>query len=200
MPILKSLDIYGSVMGLTFRNLRKSPGLMLPLLYLALIELFGIAIIYYSVQWPLNLVLAQPIRAFYHEISLHYPFNLVVLLQIFNKWESFTEVVFGSLLAGMTISMYNQLTKNMTIRFGKNFNIVFNRYLRLLGYGLLLFMIIYGFSSFTEYLRNEILKNNNGFFWNMGVIKWSLIVAVLNFIFYLVIQTLFLYVPITKTK
>ena len=196
MPILKSLNIYGSVMGLTFRNLRKSPGLMLPLFYLALIELVGIAIIYYSVQWPLNLVLAQPIKAFYGEISLHYPFNLVALLKIFNKYESFTEIIFGSLLAGMTISMYNQMTKNMTIRFGKNFNIAFNRYLRLLGYSLFLFIIIYGFSSATEYLRNMVLKNNDGYFLGMGAIKWSLIVAVVNFIFYLVIQILFLYVPI----
>ncbi len=195
MPILKSLDIYGSVMGLTFKNLRKFPGLLLPLFYLALIELVGLAIIYYSVQWPLNLVLAQPIKAFYGEISLHYPFNLVALLQIFNKWESFTEVVFGSLLAGMTISMYNQMTRNMTIRFGKNFNIVFNRYLRLLGYSLLIFVLVYGFSSSTEYFRTEILKKNNGYFWHMGVLKWSLVVAVLNYIFYIAVQTVFLYLP-----
>lgn len=196
MPIIKSMKIYSSVVKATFQNLRKNPSLFKPFLYLSLIELLGLALIYYAPQPPVSLVLAQPIRAFYGEPALHYPGHLLVLPQIFRIWQIIAGVIFGSLLTGITISMYNQEAKGMSLRFGKNFKIAFNRYFPLLAYTLVTFIVIYLIEHFSGKLVASRLVAGQGYFLKMGQIKWSVVLAVFNLLFSVGIETLLMYVPV----
>ncbi len=196
MPIIKSMKIYSSVVRATFQNLRKHPSLFKPFLYLAFIEMAGLALLFYSPQWPVSLVLAQPIRAFYGEAALHYPGHLLALPQIFRIWQIIAGVIFGSLLTGIAISMYNQEAKGMSLRFGKNFKIAFNRYLPLLAYTLVTFIIIYLVEHFSGIFIKDRLVAGKGYFLKMGQIKWGVGLAVFNILFSVGIETLLMYVPV----
>lgn len=190
------MKIYGSIVKATFQNLRKKPSLFKPFLYLSLIELLGLMVIYWAPQPPVSLVLGQPIRAFYGEAALHYPSHLLVLPQIFRIWQIIAGVVFGSLLTGIAISMYNQEAKGMSMRFGKNFKITFNRYLPLLAYTLVTFIIIYLVEHFSGNFIKGRLEAGSGYFLKMGQIKWSVVLAFFNLCFSIAIETLFMYVPV----
>ncbi len=196
MPIIKSMKIYSSVVKATFQNLRKKPSLFKPFLYLSLIELLGMAVIYFAPQWPVSLVLAQPIRAFYGEAALHYPGHLLALPQIFRIWQIISGVIFGALLTGIAISMYNQEAKGMSLRFGKNFKIAFNRYLPLLAYTLVTFIVIYLVEHFSGRIIASRLVDGKGYFLKMGQIKWSVGLAVFNLMFSVGIETLLMYTPV----
>ncbi|MDD5492049.1 MAG: hypothetical protein PHV60_05140 [bacterium] len=196
MSIIKSMKIYGSVVKATFQNLRKYPSLFKPFLYLGLIELLGLIVLYLAPQPPVSLVLAQPIRAFYREAALHYPSHLLVLPQIFRIWQIIAGVLFGSLLTGIAISMYNQEAKGMSMRFGKNFKIAFNRYLPLLAYTLVTFIIIYLVEHFSGNFIKSRLEAGNGYFLKMGQLRWSVGLAFFNLVFSIAIETLFMYAPV----
>lgn len=190
------MQIYGSVIKATFQNLRKNPSLFKPFLYLAIIEMAGLALIFYAPQWPVNLVLGQPIKAFYGEAALHYPTHLLYLSAAFRIWQIFAGVLFGSVLTGIAISMYNQEAKGMSLRFGKNFKIAFNRYLPLLGYTLVTFIIIYLVEHFSGLFIKDRLTAGQGYFLKMGQIKWGVGLAVFNILFSIAVETLFIYAPV----
>jgi len=190
------MKIYSSVVKATFQNLRKKPSLYKPFFYLGLIELLGMLVIYFSPQQPVSLVLGQPIKAFYGEAALHYPSHLLILPQIFRIWQIIAGVVFGSLLTGIAISMYNQEAKGMSMRFGKNFKIAFNRYLPLLAYTLVTVIIIYLVEHFSGNFIKGRLEDGRGYFLKMGQIKWSVGLAVFNLFFSIALETLFMYSPV----
>lgn len=196
MAIVKSLRIYRSVMGMTFKNLFKFPSLFKAFLCLALLETLGLVIVYYSPQWPVNQVLAQPIRAFFGEPALHYPYNLMALPRIFRVWQIFVDIFFGSILTGIVVSMYNQHSKKMSLRFGKNFKIAFNRYLPLLAYSMIVFIVIYLVEHFSGIFIRDRLIAGKGYFLKLGQIKWGIIIAVFNLLFSMAIEILWIYVPI----
>lgn len=190
------MKIYGSVVKATFQTLRKNPSLFKPFLYLAFIEMAGLALIFYAPQWPVSLILAQPIRAFYGEAALHFPAHLLYLPREFFFWQVTASVLFGSLLTGIAISMYNQESKGMSLRFGKNFKIAFNRYLPLLAYTLVTVILIYLVKHFSELFIKDRLIAGQGYFLKMGQIKWLVGSAVFNLIFSIAVQTLLIYSPI----
>ncbi|MBI5555611.1 MAG: hypothetical protein HY920_07165 [Elusimicrobia bacterium] len=196
MPIIKSMQIYGSVVKATFQNLRQHPSLFKPFLYLAFIEMAGLALIFYAPQWPVSLVLGQPIRAFYGEAAMHYPTHLLILPPAFRLWQIVAGVLFGSLLTGIAMSMYNQKAKGMSLRFGKNFKIAINRYLPLLAYTLVTFIIIYLVEHFSGIFIKDRLTAGQGYFLKMGQIKWGMGLAVFNILFSIAVETLFLYAPL----
>lgn len=196
MPFIKSLKIYRSVTGLAFSQMWKQPRLLTPFFYLALLNFAGLAIIYYSPQWPFSLALAKPIRAFYSESALHYPYNLAYLPEIFRGWRMFAEILFASILTGTTISMYNQFSKNMSLRFGKNFRIAFNRYLALVLFTLLVVIPPYLLNRFLVYFVAERMRENSGFFLHMGRLKWMITLGGTNLLANLSLMTLFVYVPV----
>ncbi len=190
------MKIYGSVMRATFQNLRKNPSLFKPILFYSLLDIAALAIIYYAPQWPLNLALGQPIRAFYGEAALHYPTHLLVVPKIFSHWQMFNGVLFGSLLVGICISMYNQKAKGMSLRFGKNFKIAFNRYLPLLAYSLVVAIVIFLVEHFSGLFIKDRLIAGKGYFLKMGQIRWSVALILFYRTFYVIVQTLLIYVPV----
>lgn len=196
MQLIKSLEVYKSVTGLVFKQLWKKPKLLTPFFYLAVANFAGLAIIYYSPQWPFNLALAAPIKVFYSEAALHYPYNLKYLPEIFRVWRMFAEMVFASILTGITISMYNQYSKKMSLRFGKNFKIAFNRYLSLVLFTFLIVTPPYILNRFLAYIIAGRLHENSGFFLHMGWIKWMITLGGINFLANLILMTLFVYVPV----
>ena len=196
MLFIRSLKIYRSVTGLALKHLWSQPRLFTPFLYLAVINFAGLALIYYSPQWPVNLLLAAPIRAFYGEAALHYPYNLEYLPQIFRSWRLVTEIVCASLLTGVTISMYNQYSKKMSLRFGKNFKISFNRYAALVLFSFLIVAPPYILNRSLIYFISDRLHENSGFFLHMGRIKWLVAMGGINLLANLCLETLLLYVPV----
>jgi hypothetical protein len=189
MTYIKSLRIYKSVTNLALQQLWKQPKLMTPFFYFALINFAGLVIIYYSPQWPFNLVLGPPIRAFYNESALHYPYNLAYLPQIYHGWRMFTEIVFASILAGITISMYAQHSKNMSLRFSKNYKIAFNRYFALVLFSFLIIIPPYILNRFLVYFIAEKLYIHNR-------VMWMLALGGINFLANLALLITFVYVPV----
>lgn len=197
MTFVKNMQIYSTVIKATFQSWRKYPALFKPFLCLLLLEILGLVLIYYSPQQPVHLVLGQPIRAFYGEAALHYPYNLVMLPRIFSRFRLFGIVFFDCLFTGIAISMYNQQSKKMSMRFGKNFKIAFNRYWSLLSYSLVVTLPLYLAGYIPKILVEGKLIDGEGYFLGMGQFRWSVVLLFFNLVIQVVWQTLLIYTPIT---
>ncbi|MFH1074035.1 MAG: hypothetical protein V1752_03005, partial [Candidatus Firestonebacteria bacterium] len=136
------------------------------------------------------------IRAFYTETALHYPDNLVMLPKMFHVFQIAVGIIFGSLLNGAAISIYNQRLKKMSTRFDKNLKIAFNHYLPLFTYAAAVFVIIYAFERYSGTFINSMLSKNNGYFLKMGQLKWNVILTGSNIGLGILVETLLIYVPV----
>ncbi|MDD5258535.1 MAG: hypothetical protein PHD29_01045 [bacterium] len=196
MTFIKNLQIYGSIIKATLQSWRKYPELFKPFLCLMLLEILGLALLYYSPQQPVSLLLGPPIRAFYGEAALHYPYNLAMLPRIFSRWQLFTILFFDCLFTGIAISMYNQKSKNKSMRFGKNFKIAVNRYWPLLGYSIAVTLPLYLAGYILKILIEDKLIAGQGYLLGMGQFKWSMSMLVFNLCIQVFWQTLLIYIPI----
>jgi hypothetical protein len=193
---MKNFKLYTSSIRLTLQDLKDMPVLYKPFLYLAVIELIGLVLFYFSAQYPFKIIFAPFIKSFYGEAVLHYPYDLVILPKVFRLWQVSAGIIFGSLLAGITISMYNQQAKNMAVRFNNNFKIAFRRYSSLFVYTAAVFILIYGVDHYSKSLISTLLLENKGYFLKMGQLKWGIILQLGNFLFNVLVKAAFIYVPI----
>lgn len=196
MSFMRSIQLYGSILKVSLWNLRKRPFLFKPFFYLALVEFFGLICIYFAPQWPLRILMEKPLKAFFGERALHFPFNLLVLPVVFRKWQAFASVFFGSLFTGVAISMLNQKEKKMSHRFMLNLKIAFHRYFSLLAYGAVIFLLIFLFERYTGEFVRDMLAQHKGYFLKMGQIKWGVVLISLNVLFNIMIEVFLLYVPV----
>jgi len=84
---------------LTVLQLVKSrPKLFMPFIIFAVIDLSFLLIIYVVSQQPFNAVLTPPIKAFWGEKFLHYPYNFLLIPKLASMSRNFLSCVIGALL------------------------------------------------------------------------------------------------------
>lgn len=127
---------------LTFGLFKQNPRVLIPFVLVGLFDLSILLLIYLAPRPPLSALLAPPIRAFWGERFLHYPFNLLLIPRLFDYGHTISTAFMGVLMTGAAIGMLKQAKE------GHKPNILFNlvkslrMYLRLLVIWLVMFGLV----------------------------------------------------------
>lgn len=108
MNIIRQIKNLWAVLLRGFTILRSTPQVVVPYLYLVLFHGILLAVLFLIPRPPLSSVLGPIIRAFWGEQSLHYPYNLTALPQIYSMAKNLVDMTAGVLCAGIMISMISQ--------------------------------------------------------------------------------------------
>lgn len=127
----------------TLKILRQNRNIFLPFIIVGLSDVFLLFIIYLAPRPPLSALLAPPIRAFWGERFLHYPFNLLLIPRLFDYGHTISTAFIGVLMTGAAIGMLKQAKE------GRNPKILFNlvKSLRLYLRLLIIWLVMFGLVS-----------------------------------------------------
>jgi len=161
----------------TFIILGRYPQMFLPFLLVGIFSGIALYILYLSPQRPINLLLAPPIRAFFGEKFLHYPYNLYLLPKLYYYAHIFIGATLGILMNATACFMLKDIYyKKREPRILANSFFSLKRYLSLLGIWVIIFFLSY------SWLRVMKIKGEN-----------SLFFSILSFLGVVFISTLFIY-------
>ena len=121
---------------------KKNPAVLIPFLIVGLSDFLILALIYLAPRPPLSALLAPPIRVFYGEQFLHYPFNLLLIPRLFNYAHIVSTAFIGVLMTGVAIGMLKEVKQGLSP--GILFNLIksVRLYLRLLVIWLVMFGLV----------------------------------------------------------
>jgi hypothetical protein len=126
----------------TLKTLRENPNILIPFLMVGFVDTLILALVYLAPRPPLSSLLAPPIRAFWGEQFLHYPFNLFLIPRLFNYVHTISTAFIGVLMTGLAIGMLKEAKEGLNP--GILFNLIksLRLYLRLLVIWLVMFGLI----------------------------------------------------------
>lgn len=124
-----------------FKVLTGNPVIVLPFFIVGLFDAISLILIYLAPQPPFSIVLAPPIRAFWGEQYLHYPFNLSLIPRLFSYAHIATSAVFGVLITGLAIGMLNEIRRVGNAGVLLNIIRAFKRYFSLFTIWLIMFIL-----------------------------------------------------------
>lgn len=122
MSIKERFKIALDTWGETIRTFKENPRILTPFLIVGVCDAFILALIYLAPRSPLSAILAPPIRAFWGEQFLHYPFNLFLIPRLFNYGHIISTAVIGVLMTGLAIGMLKEAREG--VRPGILFNLI----------------------------------------------------------------------------
>ena len=173
----------------TFRLLNRRPKILIPFTIMGAANLIAAYLLYYAPQRPISYLLAPPIRKFFGEKFLHYPFNFYLLPQLFGYAEVVVSAVIGILMTAMAVGMIADAMLGHEATFLINFFRSINRYFSLL--------IAWGFVFTLVFLTSKYLPK----ILVPGDASQALLFTIFHFLGTIITQLLFIYiVPIMIIK
>lgn len=177
-----------TIYQLTFSALKKNRVLFAPFLIFALLDLVGLIFIYLAPREPVISFLGPPIKAFWGESFLHYPFNFLLLskLESFNRMGLY--IIFGSLLTGAAVALVSEIHNGNGVTLIKSLRAAAKRYVSLLAVVLIVYLLFYLFAKIFAYFAAKYLFSRG--------IKLAILIT-MDFIAAILIQAVFVYaIPI----
>ena len=92
----------------TLGYFKANPNLLIPFFIVGIFDFLILGVIYLAPRPPLSALLAPPIRAFWGEKFLHYPFNLLLIPHLFNYGHIISTAFIGVLMTGLAIGMLSE--------------------------------------------------------------------------------------------
>ncbi|UCC95998.1 MAG: hypothetical protein JSW40_04410, partial [Candidatus Omnitrophota bacterium] len=173
----------------TLRVLKRHPKILIPFLVVGTAHFLLIYLIYSAPQRPLSSVFAPPIRAFFGEKFLHYPFNFFVFPQLFNYGEIILSALVGIFMTALAIGMIADVIQKQETSLLVNSLKSIRRYCALFGVWILMFLFV----RLTMSIFHRIVPAGEGL--------RTLIASSLYFLGAIFIQLLFIYaIPLIIIK
>lgn len=132
------LDTWRMTIGLFKQN----PIILLPFFIVGLFDVLLLILIYLAPRPPLSALLAPPIRVFWGERFLHYPFNLLLIPRLFDYGHIVSTAFIGVLMTGAAIGMLKQAREGLKPNIFFNLVKSLRMYLRLLVIWLVMFGLV----------------------------------------------------------
>jgi hypothetical protein len=111
--------------------LRKYPSILTPFLWIIGFEAILLTILFLAPRYPLSILLAPPIRAFWGEKYLHYPLNFLLLPQLFEVSRNTMSFIIGVFLSAIAVSFVSTAEQGQQTDWWTSIKIVTKRYFRL---------------------------------------------------------------------
>jgi len=105
MKETKKAPIIGVIWKVVFSALQKHPAIAIPFCISGCVKLFGIAVIFFSIFYPLSIVFGPLIKSLYGEAFLHYPLNFTLMPKLFYYVQIATYIFLEGFLTSMAVWM-----------------------------------------------------------------------------------------------
>ena len=164
--------------------------IVIPFFVIAFLELMAMAALFFAIQAPLVKYLTPIVLRFWGKQFLHYPFNLLLLAQLFTYVQIGLAIVFGSLCSGLTISNVFQYSQTEQFSYKTAFKKALFKYVSLIIITVLVFFIIKFAYSIEKKVLIKIMMKGQSF---LGLRRedWSLLFMVFGVITAGFVQSLF---------
>ena len=179
---------------LTSKSFKQKPILWVPFAVYFAIELITLAILYLAPRMPLKIIFAPPIRTFWGERFLHYPYNFLLLPKLFSLSRMFSSVVLGSLLTGMAVVIISHIYQKKHIKLGLSFKAAFKKYISLFTIVLIVTMLFFYLTKVMPWLLIKYFSAGHAKLLFLKAQIWmGPILLCLNYILILLLQAFFIY-------
>ena len=145
-----AVRVWGGVIGI----LRKRPGVVVPFVVGAVFSGIALWVLYLAPVRPISIVLAPPIKAFFGEKFLHYPFNIFLLPKLFYYAQLALGATTGVLITGLAIGMFKNAYREKGLSGKDNLVNSFKRYFALFG----VWVIMFSLSFLSRKLTNRLFS------------------------------------------
>lgn len=186
--------LIGKTLTKSLAAFRKYPSIVIPFLIFTLIELIALISLYNIPRQPLVGIFGPPVRTFWGEKFLHYPYNFLILPKISYYSRIFLSVFLGSFLMGTAIVLIEALHYKKTVRIGKAFKAAFRKYILLLAVILFLTALYYFLEKFlTLGMVKYFLAGHKKLLFLRAKLWIGPILTILTFLLAVLLQSLFAY-------
>jgi hypothetical protein len=169
------------------------PKVLLPYIYLAIIEIFVLWILSCSPHFPLNVVFGPPIKNIWGAIYLHYPFFYELLPRMFYFAKIMADIFLGSITAGMAVLLVYTLKKKQPVDFKDIFKTVMKRYVTLFILAVILFGATYFLMRQPPVLLLKFFHGHKKLLFLGPKFWFPIFLPAFNFFLAVVFQALFVY-------
>lgn len=144
-----SKSIIKSTFVQTLNYFKYNPLLFTPFAIFASFEFVAIFILYFSYHYPLSLIFGPPIRAFWGEQFLYYPFSLLLLPKLVSLARMALIVVLGSFLTGMAVQIVLDIHNRRRIKLTRSFAPAIKKYVSL-------FIVVFNYTALFYFITKLI--------------------------------------------
>lgn len=181
MRIKISFKIATESWNAALRYFRKNPSILIPFVIAGLFDCLLLALIYLAPRPPLSVVLAPPIRAFWGEKFLHYPYNFLIIPRLYSYGHIFSSATISVLMTATAIGMLKEASSGIKPGISVNLRRSIKRYAGLFGIWLAAFILMGAASKITRLI---------------GLKGWPVAAAIasaVSFILAVFVEVLFVY-------
>ena len=196
MPPVVKKGLIGKTLHKTLYIFSNNPIIFLPFTFFALIEIAGLIFLYLIPRMPLQTLFGPPIRTFWGERFLHYPYNFLLLPKLSFYSRLLLSIGIGSFLLGTAVALTNEIfNSKKKIRMGASLKCAAKKYIALFAYGLIINALFYSSEkAITFLLIKYFLSGHKSLLFLKAQVWLGPIAAGLSFITVLLVQSAFAYV------
>jgi hypothetical protein len=144
----------------SFSLMRRYPKIFLPYTILILLEIHLLIFLFLAYLPIFSPILAPPIRVFFGEIYLHYPYNFILLPTIFDYCDIVLVLIFAPLVSGMTVNMVYQAEEGNKPKLGSNLLLGIKKYLVLFGLWIIVTILVFSIFHLGRFLVLKFYTHN----------------------------------------
>jgi len=181
----------GLFWGESFRVLFQYPKIFLPFIILILLDTSLLIFLFLSHLPLLSPLLEPPIKVFFGEIYLHYPYKLILLPTIFDYCELVVVLIFAPLMTGMTVAMVYQAKEGNSPKFWSNLWLAMKNYLILLGLWIIVTIIVFSIFQLGRFLILKFYTEEIAKFIHIPTWRMFPLTQYACFLFTLIMETFF---------
>jgi hypothetical protein len=147
------------LVGIAYSNILENKIILYPFCVIAFIQLLFLEILYFYPRFPLKIFFTPIIRAFFKDGSyMHYPMNMVVIPQLFQKVQVPLYILFSSFFICVAISIIAAINNDVKFKFRDMVKKTLGIYVHILVGALIAYGLYVAFSFGYEVLINRALK------------------------------------------
>jgi len=142
----------GEVWKVSFKSMWQCPAIFLPFAIITLCELLLLVVLLLSPHPILEPLLCPPIRKFFGEMFLHYPYNFSLLPTLFEYVSLPLTLLLMPLMCAVTVGMVARSVNGKKASFGKNLGLGMKKYMSSLSLWIIVLIIYIGIFLFLKFL------------------------------------------------
>ena len=143
MKETKKAPIIGVIWKVVFNALQKHPSIAAPFFISGCIKLFGIAVIFFSIFYPLSIVFGPLIKSLWGEAFLHYPFNFSLMPKLFYYVQIAVYIFLEGFLTSMAVWMVFRVNEGKKPSLRESARKALPKYIAVMALLASIFLIVY---------------------------------------------------------
>lgn len=150
--LIDKLFFCGEVWKVSFKSMWQCPAIFLPFAFIALCEMILLVILLLSPHPIMEPLLGPPIRRFFGEIFLHYPYNFSLLPTLFEYIDLPLSLLLMPLMCAATVGMVSVVVNGKKANLGKNLKLAIKKYVPSLFFWVIVAFIYLGIFMLLKFL------------------------------------------------